>query len=355
MGEFKVPATRPQGSLLYSFSSPHRRGRKTLYVNSVGRFSCVNSCRFCSREDAIRGKPNIYEKKAGTNLYLPKAPSAEAILLLARECISRNPIDEIVFVGLGEPLLNFPAVRDSIRGLRSLGYSGKISLDTNGAVARWKNMPKQLKKAGMDSVRISVNAINAAEYSLLCRPSKKDAFSNVCSFLRGCLDCGIEAFASFVVGFDDGEARTREPEDYLSFAVGMGVDSQNVLCREYVPPYSEEPTKPKPNIFGDVTYEVRPPRMAVSFPRYKELGGRLPARTMGKLMAQGTPSWAKATAAKINYKLDVPLEGFALELLERFMCMKEFRTGFRELCEGGPARDELLSEIAIIREASELH
>ncbi|MBN2121560.1 radical SAM protein [Candidatus Micrarchaeota archaeon] len=239
MGKTRLQAQRAPGKILYSFSTPQQRGRETLYVNSVGNYACINSCRFCGRKAAMEGRPNIYEKKAGGNLYLPRAPLAEDILPLAKERIRKRMPDEIVFVGLGEPLLNFPAVCDSIRGLRAFGYSGEISLNTNGAVARWGNMPAQLKGAGLDSVRISVNAVNNVEYNKLCRPKDKDAFLRVCRFLQECAKCGIEVFASFVVGFEEGKIKTKPFRHYRAFALMLGVELPNILRREYVPPTEE--------------------------------------------------------------------------------------------------------------------
>jgi TatD family-associated radical SAM protein len=239
MGKTVLQAQRAPGKILYTFSTPQQRGRQTLYVNSVGRYACVNSCRFCGRKAAIEGKPNIYEKKAGGSLYLPKAPLAEDILPLAKERIRKSAPNEIVFVGLGEPLLNFPAVLDSIRGLRSFGYSGEISLNTNGAVARWEDMPVQLKEAGLDSVRVSLNAVNSVEYNELCMPKDKDAFFRVCRFLQQSMKCGINVFASFVVGFEEGKIKTKPFRHYRAFALMQGVKLPNILQREYVPPTEE--------------------------------------------------------------------------------------------------------------------
>jgi hypothetical protein len=72
-----------EGSIVYRFNSPDHPGN-ILYVNMSKRYACTNDCLFCGRPrlDKIPGskgsgrwRPNIYEKKAGTSLYLSKVPS----------------------------------------------------------------------------------------------------------------------------------------------------------------------------------------------------------------------------------------------------------------------------------------
>ncbi|MDD5172127.1 MAG: radical SAM protein [Candidatus ainarchaeum sp.] len=237
---------RPPGVLTYSFATPHRRVGEILYVNAVTKYKCANSCRFCSRTDAIKGLPNIYEKKAGANLYLPKAPLPEDIVREVGEKRKQYPVQQIAFVGLGEPLLDFELVRDSIRGIRSSGYTGRIALDTNGLVNCWYDLrnyylpAKDLKKAGLDEIRISVNAINDEDYNELCRPRYDQAFGALLVFVYDCISNGIDTFASFVVGFSDGVVKTRTKEEYAEFASSRGIKPENVIIREYVAPLIEK-------------------------------------------------------------------------------------------------------------------
>lgn len=235
---------RPQGALAYSFATPQARKGRTLYVNTVGNYSCTNSCRFCSRKDAINGKPNIYEKKAGTSLYLPRPPQSHemaAAIMKEMDAGDAEPPDTICFVGLGEPLLNSNSIALTIIGLRTLEYKGTISMDTNGqaklGVGAPESLPENLRANGLDEVRISVNATNEEDYLSLCRPLLgRGAFKSVIGFLDGCLKAGMGVFASFVVGFGDGQVRTREEGEYREFAESLGVKRENVLAREYAPP-----------------------------------------------------------------------------------------------------------------------
>lgn len=254
---------RTEGSVVYSFSAPYvpnenilrkilRYFSETMYVNVVPEYSCVNSCRFCSRIDAINREPNIYEQKAGVNLYLPKAPSVEEVvneIELKRKRGILRKTREIAFVGLGEPLLQFELVRDSLRGIRERGYRGKIRIDTNGLVNLWygsfpfgclelieRNPAGELREAGLNEIRISVNATSEEEYQQLCRPPYETAFENLCGFLHDCISEGIETKASFVTGFEDKEIKSRSPEEYREFAASLGINPKNVIIREYIKP-----------------------------------------------------------------------------------------------------------------------
>ena len=225
------------GAFVYRFATPHDPKADILYVNVVPRYSCTNSCRFCSRKDAIKGMPNIYEKKAGRRLRLPKAPMAEGVV---RELETRiNPAtDEIAFVGLGEPFLQFELVKNIIGAVRANGFRGNIRIDTNGLAKCWYggNPAQELKTAGLDEIRISVNAVNGRDYAAISRSGYTQAFGKLCEFVTDCIRAGIKTCASFIVGFDDGEVKTRAKEEYLDFALSLGIEPGNVILRNYLPP-----------------------------------------------------------------------------------------------------------------------
>ncbi len=242
-----VPAQKPvhpPGALVYTFATPKARKGKTLYVNAVGRYGCTNNCRFCHRKDAIEGKPNIYEKKAGTGLFLPGTPTPQELTRAIQRGVELHRPETISFVGLGEPLISYETILRAIIHIRS-GFRGKISMDTNGQAGIWAggtaNIVRCLANEGLDEIRISLNAATSRDYASLCRPKYgEEAFREVCGFLRGCLRAGMEVFASFVVGFDDGKVKTKDAKTYTGFAVSLGVKPENVLLREYVPPIAEK-------------------------------------------------------------------------------------------------------------------
>jgi len=236
-----------EGKVTYRFATPIDPKGDILYVNVVPEYSCVNSCRFCSRTDAMQGLPNIYEKKAGANLYLAKAPSVEEVVREVQRNMTRRT-KEVAFVGLGEPLLQFELVRDSIAGIRSKGYRRNVRIDTNGLVKNWygpfafeclelidRSPARELKQAGLDEIRISVNATSEEEYQNLCRPRYENVFEGLCEFVRDCIGKGIDTKASFVTDFDDGKVKTRSGDEYRAFASSLGVKPKNVVLRKFVP------------------------------------------------------------------------------------------------------------------------
>lgn len=246
---------RTEGSIVYSFATPYDPKADILYINVVPKYSCVNSCRFCSRIDAMKGKPNIYEQKAGVKLYLSKSPSVDEVV---KEIDSKRKRDifrrtkEVAFVGLGEPLLKFELVKDSIKGIREIGYKGKIRLDTNGLVKCWygyfpfgcleiieRYPTKELRQAGLDEIRISVNATSEEEYQELCRPPYDNAFRNLCDFVRDCIKAGIKTKASFVTNFEDRKVKSKTPKEYKNFAISLGIKPKDVILRKYVRPISQ--------------------------------------------------------------------------------------------------------------------
>jgi len=244
---------RAEGAITYSFATPHDQDANIIYVNVIPGFKCVNLCRFCSRPDAVAGKPNIYEEKAGTSLYLPVAPSVEEVTNEVRADLFENDYktDEIAIVGLGEPLLQFELVRDFIKAIREYGYEKNIRIDTDGLVKCWygtmydaidangRDPACELRQAGLDEIRISVNAINEDEYKALCRPTfddSDDAFGKLCEFVGDCISEGIDTKASFVTGFEDDEVKSRTPGEYTDFAVSLGIKPDNVILRKYIKP-----------------------------------------------------------------------------------------------------------------------
>ena len=248
---------KTSGAIAYLFPTP-RSSKNTIYINVVEKYQCTNSCRFCGRTDAIRGRPNMYEKSAGANLYLAKAPKVEAIMREAGTMMKTSHFglggsEEIAFVGLGEPLIQFKLVCETIRTLRGSGYTGGIRVDTNGLIKCMSqaqasgrsgliqpNPASALREAGLTDIRISVNATNPDEYEKLCRPRFGNAFENICGFVRDCMNEGIQTFASFVVGFSDGVVKTRSEREYITFASSLGIESNKVILRGYIPPSAEE-------------------------------------------------------------------------------------------------------------------
>ena len=229
-------------NLVYSYAAPYEN-KRTLYVNVVPNYSCTNDCLFCHRHDAEEGESNIYELRAGKSLYLPRAPSVDEIVCAVKKQKEfRGKPEEIAFVGLGEPLLEYKLVRDSIRKLRRNGKA-RFRIDTNGQVDCWyADAAKGLKEAGLDEIRISVNATNKEDYDILCRPKLPFAYEKMLKFLEDCTECGIDTYASFVIGFPG----TKTSQEYRDFILDYAV--KDLILRPYVKP-AKEPIEAHSGIF----------------------------------------------------------------------------------------------------------
>lgn len=215
--------------LTYRFETPVYPGN-ILYVNLIAKYSCTNDCLFCSRpRKKDIGKQNIYEKKAGSFLYLPESPSVEEIIKSIDSEIKEDD-KEIAIIGLGEPLLYLPKVVEIIKKVKEK-YSIKTRVDTNGLVkCMYDNPTKKLESAGLDKIRISLNAVNEKEYNQLCRPRFSDAFTKLIDFIRECNNSTIDTYVSFVVGFDG----KRTEQEYKEFALFLGIKPNNIIFRKYV-------------------------------------------------------------------------------------------------------------------------
>jgi len=225
-----------KGKITYRFETPVYP-ENILYVNLVDNYRCVNDCLFCSRPRNKKsiGNPNIYERKTGSFLFLSKSPSIEEIINSIDSEIKKDD-KEIAIIGLGEPLIYLPKVAAVIKRVKSK-YNIKTRVDTNGLVkCMYENPVNQLEQAGLDEIRISLNALNEQEYNQLCRPKFKDAFQNLVSFVKECVNSKIETYTSFVTDFDFENIENKNKKKYIDFATSLGVKSKNVILRKYIKP-----------------------------------------------------------------------------------------------------------------------
>ncbi|MBU2561812.1 MAG: radical SAM protein [Nanoarchaeota archaeon] len=225
-----------KGKIVYRFETPVYPAN-ILYVNLIASYSCVNDCLFCSRprDEKQIGKPNIYERKAGSFLFLPQNPSIDKVMGSIESEI-RQDDSELAIIGLGEPLIYLPKVVEVIRRVKER-YGIRTRVDTNGLVKCMYDDPAdRLREAGLDEIRISLNAINEPEYEMLCQPKLTNAFPNLIGFVRECVDSGIDTYVSFVVGFERERIRKRTKEEYARFAESLGIRPDHIILRVYVEP-----------------------------------------------------------------------------------------------------------------------
>ena len=128
---------------------------KKLYLNITNR--CPNDCVFCIRQNG--------DGIGDTQLWLKAEPDVEQILQAVGD---PTGYEEIGFCGYGEPIMRLDVVVAVAKALRPFGIP--IRLDTNGLANLIHGRDVWPDLAGLlDTVSISLNAHNAAEYNKLCR------------------------------------------------------------------------------------------------------------------------------------------------------------------------------------------
>ena len=151
--------------------------RRSLYLNVTNR--CTNECVFCAKHRSKVVK--------GHDLSLDREPAAEEVLRAVDGEGGPGPWDEVVFCGLGEPLLRLGDVVALARELKRRG-ARKIRVNTDGlaSLVHGRDVPAELAGA-VDALSVSLNAPDAETYGRLCRPAVEGAFDAVVDFLRSAL------------------------------------------------------------------------------------------------------------------------------------------------------------------------
>ena len=134
-----------------------------LYVNVTNL--CPSDCEFC-----IRG--HMDGVGSADSLWLSHEPNLEELMQAYDLWVEqdREPIDEIVFCGFGEPLMRAGLVCELAGWLRSK-QSRPIRLNTNGLVKLINPDFDQAKLSVFNTISISLNADTKEEYLRVTRPS----------------------------------------------------------------------------------------------------------------------------------------------------------------------------------------
>jgi len=183
----KMPPAKRKPSVIYWLPNANAEGY-SLYLNITNR--CPNNCYFCFK----KFKDGIRE----FNLKLREEPSSSEVIKELQNAINRKNWSEVVFCGFGEPLERLNCVLEVTGWIKR--YSGKVArVDTNGQgylLNNGKDVVKELKKAGVDKVSVSLNAHDKATYNQVCKPVFENAFENVLEFIEKAkedLETGITA------------------------------------------------------------------------------------------------------------------------------------------------------------------
>jgi TatD DNase family protein len=160
---FRIGEMPDKGKIAY-------RIRDSLYLNITNQ--CTNECSFCIRfqSDYVKGH----------NLRLANEPTEDEL----KDAIGDpTRYQEIVFCGYGEPLLRLDVVRNVGQWVRQ--KKGRVRIDTNGHgnMIHGRNILPELQGI-VDSMSISLNAQSKEMYDAICKPSLKNAYEGVLSFIR---------------------------------------------------------------------------------------------------------------------------------------------------------------------------
>ena len=178
-----------------------------LYVNVTNK--CPNACDFC-----IRNVAGAFEQ----DLWLEREPTAEEII----EDISSRDLSkykQLVFCGFGEPLEKISEVLDVCKEVRRRSNI-QIRINTNGLANKIHNVDVTPRfKSLVDSISISLNAINAEEYDSICHSVfGKDAFTSILDFTQKCKTYVDDVQLSYVDCFPPGHI-----EEVKKIADDLGV------------------------------------------------------------------------------------------------------------------------------------
>jgi TatD family-associated radical SAM protein len=163
-------------------------GYNNLYLNITNR--CTARCEFCIKHYA----DGVY----GYNLRLTQEPTLNQIITALQQH-ELSQYREIVFAGFGEPLTRLDDVLFITRWLKR--HNAQVRVDTIGHVKLYhphRNIAAELKKAGLDTISISLNAHNEETYNQLCRPANPQAYHSMLSFARDAKKAGIRTRLTIV-------------------------------------------------------------------------------------------------------------------------------------------------------------
>ncbi len=151
--------------------------KQGIYVNMTNRCPCA--CTFCLRQNA----PGVY---GSDPLWLEREPTVQEV------CDSIDKWDlsqykEIVFCGYGEPTERLPDLLEVARYIKSKS-SIPLRINTNGlADLIWQKETAPMLAGLIDSVSVSLNAMDAEEYLRLTR--SKFGIGSYDAMLRFTRDC----------------------------------------------------------------------------------------------------------------------------------------------------------------------
>lgn len=149
-----------------------------LYLNITNK--CSNSCRFCIK--------NFRRGLSGFKLELSKEPTNTQVIEALKEVMNTKNWNEIVFCGFGEPTERLDLLLEVTTWIkRHYGKPLRFRVNTNGQgylLNPGRQVVKELKKAGIHMVSVSLNASEEKTYTDICQPKLDNAYFSVIDFIK---------------------------------------------------------------------------------------------------------------------------------------------------------------------------
>jgi TatD family-associated radical SAM protein len=163
-----------------------------VYLNVTNR--CPTACVFCAKfawDWSYRGH----------NLRLGGAePSLASLLAEAAPLLREGSTEELVFCGYGEPTMRLSTVLAAARRLRARVPLIRLNTIGLGSALAGRDIAPELAET-LDSVSVSVNTADPAQWRALMRPAPKFSaagFDEVRAFVASCVRAGLETTVTAV-------------------------------------------------------------------------------------------------------------------------------------------------------------
>lgn len=206
-----LPPEEPEQTFAAAIAYPIR---DALYLNLTD--ACTNSCVFCARNRSYVVK--------GHDLRLEREPEADEVIAALGDTARYS---EVVFCGFGEPTMRLETLKAVASELKRRGKP--VRLNTNGLanLHHGRDIAPELRGL-VDTVSVSLNTADPAQYVALCRPRfGAAAYAGLCDFVKRCLACGIRTVCTVVdvPEVDVEAARERASKLGAEFRVRSHVDA----------------------------------------------------------------------------------------------------------------------------------
>lgn len=161
---------------LFGIGEPVSKGeiaykiRDSLYLNITNK--CTNRCSFC-----VKFRTNYVK---GHNLRLERDPVTLRIINAIKD---PSAYKEIVFCGLGEPLIRLDVVKKVAKWIKEHGGRVRVNTNGQGSLIHGRNIIPELVGL-VDSFSISLDAENEKKYETVCKPQLKGAYQALLAFIK---------------------------------------------------------------------------------------------------------------------------------------------------------------------------